>query len=150
MFRFEPSTFTLVGILSNSSYLSALNSYPQNGTIQIKLLFLQRLDCSTTQEDANNTERYVLGKLSASCFHHPFGTDIIPTKLWRYRAGNIGPGVCVTYTVVNGESVITEQLPTHSLALSATVVPGKNKTKKHTNESRVDAGNLLQKREGAF
>ena len=31
MFRFKPSRITLVGILSNSSYLSALNSYPQTG-----------------------------------------------------------------------------------------------------------------------
>ena len=31
MFRFNPSRINLVGILSNSSYLSALNSYPQTG-----------------------------------------------------------------------------------------------------------------------
>ena len=31
MFRFKPSRITLVGILSNSIHLSALNSYPETG-----------------------------------------------------------------------------------------------------------------------
>ena len=51
------------------------------------------LDCSTHQEGAN-TERRVVGKLSARCFQTP--SCLAPTllQLWKYRAKNIGPGGC--------------------------------------------------------
>ena len=38
MFRFSPSRITLVGILYNSSYLSALNSYPKTGLYRLALV----------------------------------------------------------------------------------------------------------------
>ena len=42
MFRFTPCRITLVGILSNSSYLSALNSYPKRDYTD-KLLYNRHL-----------------------------------------------------------------------------------------------------------
>ena len=51
MFRFKPSRITLVGILSNSSYLSALNSYPQTG------LYRQALVSPSTELSSNSSDR---------------------------------------------------------------------------------------------
>ena len=51
MLRFKPSRITWVGILSNSSYLSALNSYPQTG------LYRQALVSSSTELSSNSSDR---------------------------------------------------------------------------------------------
>ena len=59
-------------------------------------------------QEGANTERYVLGKLSARCLQRrPAPTLLFIFRLWRYRVREIGPGGAgVMYTVVCGRAVV--------------------------------------------